>query len=212
MGARQLTIKPCLDGFAGINRYIDVQHQIVAAKILPGEYYVTKHREMITTVLGSCVSVCVYSPELKMGGMNHFMLPGSDNINDSENLLSNSFRYGDVAMERMINDFLRQGADKNQLLFKAFGGSQILRKMTSIGERNIRFLTKFMQMEGLHLSAQDLGGIQPRKIRFFPVTGRVLVKKLQHMHNNTIVRREDNYQHKLDARNDYYGSIDLFES
>lgn len=204
-------IEPCMDGFETINRYYDKMQGLVTAKILPGEYYVTRNQEMITTVLGSCISVCVYEPTLGMGGMNHFMLPSSNSLNDSEDLLSDSFRYGDVAMERMINDLLRNGADKRRLKFKAFGGGQIIRQMTSVGDRNIRFLRKFMVLEGYKLDAQDLGGIHPRKVNFFPLEGRVMVKKLQHMHNDTIAARENQYKTELDKPEDISGDIDLFD-
>lgn len=204
-------LEPCLKGFEAINRYYDKAQQIYAAKILPGEYYVTKNNEMITTVLGSCISVCIYEPSIGMGGMNHFMLPSSNSINDSEDLLSDSFRYGDVAMERMINDLLRNGADKRKIIFKAFGGGQIIQQMTSIGDRNIRFLRKFMMLEGYKLSASDLGGIHPRKVNFFPQEGRVMMKKLQHMHNDTVVRRENQYKSKLDTPEITSGDIDLFD-
>lgn len=207
----QTHILPCLKGFEKINRYFDKNHQVVSAKILPGEYYVTLHNEMITTVLGSCISVCVYDPASGMGGMNHFMLPSSGNISEAENLLSDSFRYGDVAMERMINDLLRNGAEKKKLVFKAFGGGKILQQMTDIGERNIRFLRKFMMLDGLRLTSQDLGGPHPRKVNFFPATGKVLVKKLEHMHNDTIFRREDKYKKEISVPEDMAGDIDLFD-
>lgn len=210
MNKQNDTLSPCLAGFENINRYIDKKSNNVTAKILPGEYYVTRNKELITTVLGSCISVCIYDPVLKMGGMNHFMLPGAGSASEAEDLLSDSFRYGDVAMERIINDLLCNGSDKKDLIFKAFGGGQIIRQMTSIGERNIRFLRKFMELEGLRLASEDLGGIHPRKVKFFPDSGRVLVKKLQHLHNDTIAQREGSYKDKIDKSDEVSGDIDLF--
>lgn len=197
----------CLPGFDHINRFFDRQHKHYAAKILPGEYYVTKEEEVITTVLGSCISVCVFDPKLRIGGMNHFMLPSGNNLD----LLSDSFRYGDVAMERLVNDILRNGGDKDRLVFKAFGGGQIIKNMTSIGQRNITFLHKFMTMEGYKLTASDLGGPHPRKVVFFPQEGTVRVKKLQHMHNDTIVARENRYETELSKKEEVTGEIDLFD-
>ncbi len=199
----------CFPGFDHINRYWDRQHARFAAKILPGEYYVTKEQEIITTVLGSCISVCIYDPVLRIGGMNHFMLPSSNNNN--MDLLSESFRYGDVAMERLVNDILRNGGDKDRLVFKAFGGGQIIRHMTAIGQRNISFLHKFMTMEGFKLKASDLGGPHPRKVLFFPQDGTVKLKRLQHMHNNTIVARENKYKTQLNSQEEVAGDIDLFD-
>lgn len=211
MSARHIpAVEPCMKGFETINRYVDKAMGLVTAKILPGEYYVTKNEEMITTVLGSCISVCIYEQKTGLGGMNHFMLPQSAGNNDVADFMSESFRYGDVAMERMINDLLRNGADKDQIVFKAFGGGQIIKQMTSVGERNIKFLHKFMVMEGYKLTASDLGGPHPRKVNFFPKTGKVMVKKLQHMHNDTIAIRETQYRSKIDKPKIESGDIDLF--
>lgn len=201
------TLPLCLPGFEHIHRYVDRSNKFIAAKILPGEYYVTKEKEVITTVLGSCISVCVFDPKLCIGGMNHFMLPSGSNLD----LLSESFRYGDVAMERLVNDILRNGGDKDRLIFKAFGGGQIIKNMTSIGQRNITFLHKFMTMEGYRLSASDLGGPYPRKIMFFPLEGKVKVKRLEHMHNDTIVARENRYESELSKHEEVTGDIDLFD-
>lgn len=213
MSARHIPhIEPCMRGFESINRYVDKALGQVTAKILPGEYYVTRNEEVITTVLGSCISVCIYEQKTGLGGMNHFMLPqSSGNMNDVEDLMSDSFRYGDVAMEIMINDLLRNGADKEQIVFKAFGGGQIIKQMTSVGERNIKFLHKFMVMEGYKLAAADLGGPHPRKVNFFPKTGKVMVKKLQHMHNDTIAIRETQYRSRIDKPKIQSGEIDLFD-
>lgn len=212
MSARHLpVIEPCMRGFETINRYVDKAMGVITAKILPGEYYVTRNEEMITTVLGSCISVCIYEQKTGIGAMNHFMLPQSSGNNDAEDLMSESFRYGDVAMERMINDLLRNGADKDSIVFKAFGGGQIIKQMTSVGERNIKFLHKFMVMEGYKLTASDLGGPHPRKVNFFPKTGKVMMKKLQHMHNDTIAIRETQYRSKIDKPKIESGSIDLFD-
>ena len=213
MSARHIPkIEPSMHGFESINRYVDKSLGVITAKILPGEYYVTRNEEMITTVLGSCISVCIYEQKIGLGGMNHFMLPQAAGINnEADDLMSESFRYGDVAMERMINDLLRNGADKDQMWFKAFGGGQIIKQMTSVGERNIKFLHKFMVMEGFKLAASDLGGPHPRKVNFFPKTGKVMVKKLQHMHNDTIAIRETQYRSKIDKPKIESGSIDLFD-
>lgn len=199
----------CLKGFEHVNRYMDPQMKLATAKILPGEYYVTKQEELITTVLGSCISVCVYDLAKKVGGMNHFMLPkGSDG---SLELSGEPFRFGDIAMEQLINDVIKAGGDRFRLKFKAFGGGQIIKQMTSIGTKNIEFLNKFMTLEGFTLTSEDMGGRHPRKVRFDPMTGRVWVKKLEHMHNDTITEREADYRRKLEREEKDYGEIDLFE-
>jgi len=202
-------IKPCLIGFEHVNRYWDKHNEHFTAKILPGEFYVTKLDEMITTVLGSCIAVCAFDPCSGLGGMNHFMLPNSGG--ESTDILSKSFRFGDVAMERMINEMIKAGANVHQIVFKAFGGGVMLANMTDIGGKNIEFLHKFMQMEGLKLTASDLGGPHPRKVNFYVDTGRIRMKKIEHMHNDTIARREDTYRATIDNQPDTGGDVELFD-
>lgn len=203
-----MKIEPCEPGFEHVNRYIDGQLNICTAKILPGEFYVTRLPECITTVLGSCISVCAFDLAQQVGGMNHFMLPSSGS--SKLYLASKAFRYGDIAMEQMINELLKMGADRKRLRFKAFGGGHIIKKMTAIGESNIQFLKKFMALEGFSIETSDLGGPHPRKVRFEPHSGRVWVKRLAHLHNDTISQRETDYQNNINEQ-EQYGEIDLFE-
>src|SRR5687767_5462411 len=189
-------------GYDHVRRYYDATNQCYSAKILPGEFYVTNKSEMITTVLGSCVSACIYDMQYKYGGMNHFMLPGSDNADSSA-------RYGLFAMESLINEILKLGCRKENLRAKLFGGGQIIAKMTDIGQKNIAFARKFLFAEGIPLESSDLGLSFPRKVNFFPATGKVLVKRLQSVKNTTIEDREILYMQKL-AKGDISGEIDLF--
>ncbi|WP_100641840.1 chemoreceptor glutamine deamidase CheD [Alteromonas facilis] len=198
----------CIKGFEHINRYLDRNVGVSTAKILPGEFYVTREPEIITTVLGSCVSVCIYDLNARVGGMNHFMLPASKQT--PSNVTSESFRFGDVAMEQLINEVLKAGGEKKRLKFKAFGGGHIIQKMTSIGDSNITFLKKFMALEGFSLDSTDLGGPHPRKVRFDPTTGKAWVKKLAHLHNETVKQREESYQKAIAKETTQYGDIDLF--
>jgi len=161
---------------------------------------------MITTVLGSCVSACIYDYTSGLGGMNHFMLPGGESTNDDA---SGSTRYGLFAMESLVNEILKQGSQKRNLKAKLFGGGQIIENMSDIGQKNIRFANKFLFSEGISLESHDLGLIYPRKVNFFPKTGRVLVKRLQSLHNNTIEQREKEYMQSL-ATKPVSGDIELF--
>ena len=200
-----------MDGFEHINRYWDRLHKTTAAKILPGEYYVTNTDELVTTVLGSCVSACIRDRVFGIGGMNHFMLPISKGKgwNGDEDLLSSATRYGNYAMEHMINDILKFGGHRKNLEIKIFGGGQIISSMTDIGRKNIEFVRNYVLAEGLALAGEDVGDIYPRKVVYFPQTGRVRVKKLKHMHNDTIINREIDYQHDLEEK-PVEGSIELF--
>lgn len=208
---KQHLIGRALPGFEAINRYWDRQHDMAAAKILPGEYYVTNRNEIITTVLGSCVSACVRDRVFGIGGMNHFMLPESDGgqWGGASDVTSTATRYGNYAMEHMINDILKHGGQRRNLEVKILGGGQIIRAMTDIGRRNIEFVLTYLNTEGLTLIGQDLGGPHPRKILYFPASGKVRVKKLKNMHNDTIVKREQEYKHDLEVK-PLEGGVELF--
>lgn len=188
-----------LPGYEHIKRYWDPTRNQYAAKILPGEYYVTTDNEMITTVLGSCISACVRDPVFGVGGMNHFMLPqsggGTDSWNDS--LVSASARYGNVAMEHLITDIQKFGGVRENLEVKITGGGKVLAMMTDVGKRNIQFVREYIRIEGLRLMAEDVGDIYPRKVVYHPRTGRVQVKKLRSVHNDTVFRREEQYMEQL---------------
>jgi len=200
----ELTVKPCPSGFSHINRYIDRVNKCVAAKLMPGEFYISENQEMITTVLGSCVSACVYDPNRRIGGMNHFMLPEKGGSNTDE-----SARYGLFAMESLINELMKSGCRKADLKVKLFGGGQIVRNMSDVGRKNILFAKNFIYAEGLRLESSDLGLIYPRKVNFFPHNGKAMVKRLKTLHNDTIENREKQYAATL--RSDpIAGDIELF--
>lgn len=205
-------MQPELPGFKHINRYWDKTHDSYAAKILPGEYYVTIHNELIVTVLGSCVSACVRDKIFGIGGMNHFMLPANKGEDISSfNAIGESTRYGNFAMEQMINDILKNGGRRKNLEIKVFGGGRVLKNMTTldIGQKNIDFIMQYIKDESLSLTAEDLGDVYPRKVLFFPTTGKVRVKKLRSIHNNTIIERENSYS-KTIAEAPTSGEIELF--
>ena len=191
------------------NVYYDRTFDCDAAKILPGEYYYTGKDMLIVTVLGSCVSACIRDRVTGLGGMNHFMLP--DGGGDVNNPVSASMRYGTYAMEVLINDLLKSGARRENLEAKVFGGGAVLRGFTAInvGERNAAFVMKFLKTEGIRVLAEDLNDIWPRKVYFFPRTGKVLVKKLMQTHNDTLARRELDYASRLKVQ-PVGGEIDLF--
>jgi len=191
--------------FAHIKKYFDRINNCDTAKILPGEFYVTDKQELITTVLGSCVSACIYDPLCGLGGMNHFMLPGNETANDTDG----STRYGLFAMESLVNEILKRGSMKKSLRAKLFGGGQIIENMSDIGQKNIRFAKTFLFSEGIPLESHDLGLIYPRKVNFFPHSGKVMVKRLQSLHNNTIEMREKQYMLALNTQ-PVTGDVELF--
>lgn len=196
-----------LEQFA-TNVYYDRTFDCEAAKILPGEYYFTNKDMLIVTVLGSCVSACIRDRVSGLGGMNHFMLP--DGGGDGSPV-SASARYGTYAMEILINDLLKAGARRENLEAKVFGGGAVLKGFTAInvGERNAAFVLNFLRVEKIRVVAEDLNDVHPRKVYFFPRTGKVLVKKLMQTHNDTLVKRETEYASRLKVA-PVGGEIDLF--
>lgn len=194
------------------NRYFDRQFERDAVKILPGEYYATTANTMIVTVLGSCVSACLRDRKSGIAGMNHFLLPFDQVANAS--LVSDSARYGVYAMEILINHLLNLGASKNQLEAKVFGGGNVLKGMTTlnIGQRNADFVLEFLKLENIPVVAKDLLDNYPRKVYFFPDTGKVLVRKIKSINNKTIVEREHAYQYKLRTTQTHdSGDVELFD-
>ena len=191
------------------NLYFDSSFDIEAAKISPGEYYVTKRNMVLVTVLGSCVAACIRDRVSSIGGMNHFMLP--DIICDENDPTSVSARYGAYAMEMMINQLLKMGARRSSLEAKIFGGGSVMRGMVSanVGERNAEFALDYLHVEGIAVVGQDLLEDYARKVYFFPNSGRVLVKKIRTMHNETIIEREQAYRAKLKGA-DIQGDVELF--
>jgi chemotaxis protein CheD len=200
-------------GFEGIHRYWDPATTVWTARLQPGEYYVTSEEEAVTTVLGSGISACIRDLETGAGGMNHFMLPEDNGSgNGSWNTADGgaSTRYGSYAMERLINELLKLGARRERLEVKLFGGGRILPSMTDVGMRNIAFVQSFLRVEGLGVAAQDLGDIFPRRVVYFPRSGRVLLKHLRAVESTVIAKNERNYRDSLGAKPDG-NDVELFE-
>ncbi len=183
---------PALPQFAHIGRAWDAQQGAPVARLLPGEYYVTRHDEIIFTVLGSCVSACIRERTLGIGGMNHFMLPldrsGGASAWGTE--LSSATRYGNVAMERLINDILKLGGQRANLEFKVIGGGKVLDMALDVGARNAEFVRDYLKTEGFMITGEDLGDRFARKLYYCPKTGKVRVKRLTSTVNRAIFERE----------------------
>mgnify|MGYP000852425742 CR=1 FL=1 len=196
-----------IDEHLADNRYYDRIHGTDAVKILPGEYYVTAGNEALVTVLGSCVSACIRDADTGLGGMNHFMLPDEG----GRELVSASARYGNYAMEVLINHLLKLGARRMRLEAKVFGGGAVLESLSGskVGIRNAEFVLDYLKTEQIPVMSKDLLDAYPRKIYFFPKTGRVLVKKLHRVHNDTLIVREVDYQKRL-MTSTVEGGIELF--
>ena len=189
------------------NLYHDRVFDTSAVKVLPGEYFATRDEMVLVTVLGSCVAACIRDPGLGIGGMNHFMLPEQQ----GGEVVSTSARYGAYAMEILINHLVKLGARRNRLEAKVFGGGRVLSSLVSadVGSRNADFVMRFLKNEQIPVVAKDLLDAYPRKVYFFPGTGRALVKKLHRVHNDTLFARERDYQSRLKAE-PIAGDVELF--
>lgn len=190
------------------NLYFDRNFNIDAVKILPGEYYATTRPMLVVTVLGSCVSACVRDRVNGVGGMNHFMLPSANEIGEPINA---SARFGTFAMELLINQVLKLGGRRQNLEAKVFGGGSVLRgfSVSNVGERNAHFVRMYLHAEDIPIIAEDMLDIYPRKVYFFPESGRVLIKRLRSLHNDTIMRREQEYSSRISSEK-VAGDVDLF--
>jgi chemotaxis protein CheD len=190
-------------------QYFDREFRAQAIKILPGQYH-SAREGMITTVLGSCVSTCLWDPAEHIGGMNHFMLPGDTALPDSP--WAASARFGVYAMEVLINQMLRLGADRRRMVAKVFGGAQLLAGFDrlDVGAKNAEFVLEFLRVEGIRVLAQDLLDVCPRKVHFFVDTGKVQVKRLALSPVEPVQRREREYFKRLSG--DGAGEVEIFSS
>ncbi len=179
-----------------------------AVKIMPGEFFVAKEDVVISTVLGSCVSACIWDRVAKVGGMNHFMLPGGEGARNDPTAVSG--RYGAFAMEQLINELIKRGARKANLEAKVFGGGAVLRNLVTInvGERNADFVLGFLKTEGIAVISRDLLDVHPRRVVFFPSSGRALCKKLTKT-DTSLVQAEQQYTAKINTT-EVAGDIELF--
>ena len=189
------------------SKYLDRHFNRLAMKILPGEFYATTEDEVIVTVLGSCVAACLLDPIAMVGGMNHFMLPMKRGERDPD--VFYAARYGAAAMEYLINNLLHLGAQRDRLVAKAFGGGKVMKGLSDIGAQNIDFVRGFLRNDGIPLWSEDMGGLFPRKVYFFPHTGQVLVKRIEHTHNDTISERERSYFREV-GQVPMDGDVELF--
>ncbi|MBL4866950.1 MAG: chemoreceptor glutamine deamidase CheD [Pseudomonadales bacterium] len=181
----------------------------VVARVVPGEFYVTAENEAIETVLGSCIACCIRDKVNGIGGLNHFMLPEiTSRTYDGEGY----GKMGDWAMEFLINGILLNGGERRNLEVKYFGGAQLLAGLerSAIGERNIIFVQDYFRREKLSPIASDIGGDTPRKVLYYPHTGRVRLKKLASAAASRVASSEKSYAKKVNTEKLSAGSIDLF--
>ena len=185
--------------------FFDHHFQHNALKVLPGEYFVAQEPLAIMTVLGSCIAACLWDSRMRVGGMNHFMLPDGDSLDVSG-------RYGSYAMELLLNEMFKLGARRETLQAKIFGGGQVMHNFTTmnVGERNTDFVINYLRAERIPIISEDVLDIYPRKVCYFPVTGKAMVKRLAHSHPEKLVAQDKQGNAATVAKATQGGSVDLF--
>jgi chemotaxis protein CheD len=194
MSLCKASLPKVLPGFENNHCFWEPKWQRYTVKVLPGEFYISKEDIVLSTVLGSCISVCIYDPLLDFGGMNHFMLPASSVQDDIERPL----RYGLFAMEQLINGMMKNGCKRENMQIKVTGGGAMISGLISIGAQNIDFIKKYIEEENLQLISIDLGGDQARRVAYFPKPGRMLGKKLSLLDDQHLITQESTYRTNVD--------------
>jgi chemotaxis protein CheD len=188
--------------------YYDKVSDTRVIKVFAGDCYVTDRiGEMMVTVLGSCISVCIRDPIARVGGMNHFLLPDSVGAADAP------MRYGAYSMEKLINDILKMGGRKQRLEIKVFGGGNVIESSAMIGDKNVKFIRDYLEAEGLKIAQQDVGGTSPRRIHYYPDSGRVMMRKINKKEEVASVEKEERtYSRKLakSVEQEESGGAELF--
>lgn len=173
-----------------------------------GEYFASNQDIVIHTVLGSCVAVCLYDPEKKIGGMNHILMPSNPDINHYDA----SARYGINAMELLINAIMRLGGNRKKMVAKTFGGANLLMAVSqekAVGARNIEFVVNFLRAEKIKILGRDFGGHDSRKIFFHIGTGEVFLKRVPSM--KSLVAAEQKKRNRIQEQLEGPGDITLFD-
>ncbi len=192
--------------------FFDARYGANTVMVLPGRHYVTgKKDEMIVTLLGSCVAACIRDPIAAVGGLNHFLLPESENGNWGSTVGA-AMRYGNHAMETLINDIIKLGGVRSRLEVKIFGGAQIIEGATTmaVGRKNIDFVRSYLANEGFSIAAEHLGGALPRRIHYFPITGKVQMRQLTRFVDKELFDRDKTYLHEIKVDDDT-NSPELFD-
>ncbi|WP_244291618.1 MULTISPECIES: chemotaxis protein CheD [Vibrio] len=187
---------------AYVNRFYHNQKKQHVVKVLPGGVYCTDQPEIISTGLGSCVAACIWDPYAHVGGMNHFLLPIAHSTEhhhwSHDDVVSTASRYGSYAMEMLINQLISLGAERVHMRMKLFGGAQMLGRKSAIGEKNVDFILRYAKQERFEIDAYDLGGLEPRKILFDPLTGKAWLKRIPFAEISHLKHEEDHYAQQVE--------------
>jgi len=183
--------------------YYDTHFRNEAVKVLPGEFFVHEEDILIMTTLGSCIAACIWDRDRKVGGMNHFMLP--EGVGDSG-------RYGAFAMDQLIGELVKRGANRSSMEAKVFGGGAVIEGMNTlnVGKRNTAFALDYLRTERITVVSKDVLDIYPRKVCFLPASGKAMVKRLASTQTDVLLAQDRAAQQKAVAPVSAAGSVDLF--
>ena len=200
----QLKARPKRAGEASFFFY-EAHFKADAVKVLPGEFFVHDEDLLIMTTLGSCIACCLWDRERRIGGMNHFMLPDGGGAADGG-------RYGSFAMELLINEMMKRGASRLAMEAKVFGGGAVISGMNSInvGERNTSFVMDYLKTERIPVVSKDVLNVYPRKVCFFPASGKAMVKRLASGNTEALAAQDRAAAASAVPAASAGGSIDLF--
>ncbi|MCY7316886.1 MAG: chemoreceptor glutamine deamidase CheD [Rubrivivax sp.] len=203
----ELKARPRKPGAASFFFY-DAHFENDAVKVLPGEFFVHDTDMLVMTTLGSCIAACLWDRDRRVGGMNHFLLPDGGAGTDGD-----SGRYGNFAMELLIGELIKRGANRSSMEAKVFGGGSVVSGMNSInvGERNTRFVLDYLRTERITVVSKDVLDIYPRKVCFLPASGKAMVKRLASANTEALAALERAAANRAaPAKPCSGGSIDLF--
>jgi len=178
------------DMYDGIRRYYDQNIEMTIVKLITGDCYFTNEtREMIVTIVGASMSVCLMDYSSKVGGMTHVLLPKGGSTTQEN-------KCGKSAIEKLVKGLLKNGAKKERIKAKIFGGGNIANNGI-IGENNIEFVKQYLTKENIEIIGEDIGGDAPRRLHFFPDTGKSIIRKLRRKEDYKIVDVEEDYQRQI---------------
>lgn len=199
--------------FEGLHRVPCPKTGQKLVKIGPGDFYISTQDEQIVTVLGSCIAACIRDPYVGVAGMNHFMLPLSDcaaNPSQTKLRVADANRYGNYAMEHLINEILKRGGRKSRLEVKIFGGGNLFNDRFDVGRHNIEFIENYLRAESIPVLAKDLGGKCSRRVVYHLKEGIVKVKRNAMVDSTQIIREEKKHLWSINQK-PVCGEVELFD-
>ena len=177
-----------------------------AVKVMPGEFFVHDQDVVICTTLGSCIAACLWDRERRVGGMNHFLLPDDAGRGEA------CGRYGNYAMDRLIGEMVKRGANRSTMEAKVFGGGAVIAGMSTlnVGERNTSFVLEYLRTERITVVSKDVMDVYPRKVVFLPASGQAMVKRLATTNTEALLAQERAAAAKAAPLTGAGGTVDLF--